>query len=75
MRAHLVAAVLVAGALASGAAPVQKSNDPASCPYCKGEPALMEKAGIVSHGGFEFGDEASTEKVDAVLASAAQAAR
>lgn len=70
MRAQLVFAALAASALALAAAPVQKRNDPASCPYCKGDPALMEKAGIVSHGGFEFGKEDSTDKVDAVLASA-----
>ena len=29
-------------------------NDPANCPWCHGDPALMEVAGIVSHGGFEF---------------------
>lgn len=51
-------------------ATAQKLNDPKSCPYCKSDPALMEKAGIVSHGGFEFGKEESTEKVDAVLSSA-----
>lgn len=62
------------GSLAAGlvclAAPAQRLNDPTACPYCKGDPALMEKAGIVSHGGFEFGKEESTAKVDAVLASA-----
>ena len=35
----------------------QAANDPASCPYCDGSrPSSMEPAGIVSHGGFEFGD-------------------
>jgi len=30
------------------------TNDPKQCPYCGGDPKLMEGAGIVSHGGFEF---------------------
>lgn len=54
--------------LAAGAAPAAQSkasNDPSTCPYCEGDPELMAKAGIVSHGGFEFGttDTAGTEGV------------
>jgi len=30
-------------------------NAPENCPWCHGDPALMAAAGIVSHGGFEFG--------------------
>lgn len=30
-------------------------NLPANCPWCHGDPDLMRAAGIVSHGGFEFG--------------------
>ncbi len=30
-------------------------NDPRNCPWCRGDPGLMRAAGIVSHGGFEFG--------------------
>jgi glutaredoxin len=63
-------AALGAALLACALAPVQSNNDPATCPYCKGDPATMEKAGIVSHGGFEFGKEESTAKVDGVLPSA-----
>lgn len=39
------------------------ANDPSECPYCEGDPKRMEKAGIVSHGGFEFGktDTAETD--------------
>jgi len=47
----------------------EKANDPKTCPYCKGDPELMKKAGIVSHGGFEFGKEDSTEKIDRLLAT------
>jgi hypothetical protein len=53
--------VLALGLLAAlaGPAPAQKGkgprNDPANCPWCHGDPALMAAAGIVSHGGFEFG--------------------
>lgn len=43
----------------------QRKNDPTACPYCLGDPALMEKVGVVSHGGFEFGasDTAETDKL------------
>ena len=61
---------LAAHALLVGAAPgfAQRKNDPASCPYCNNDPALMQKAGIVSHGGFEFGNS-DTKKVDEQLAT------
>lgn len=35
-------------------------NDPANCPWCHGDPEVMEAAGIVSHGGFEFAAPPST---------------
>lgn len=35
-------------------------NDPANCPWCQGDPRIMEAAGIVSHGGFEFAAPPST---------------
>jgi hypothetical protein len=41
-----------------------KANDPAACPYCRGEPERMRAAGIVSHGGFEFG-KSNTAAIDA----------
>ena len=31
------------------------ANDPVQCPWCYGDPELMEASGIVSHGPFEFG--------------------
>jgi len=51
---------LAGTALALGALPAaaQKSklprNAPENCPYCEGDPARMQAAGIVSHGGFDF---------------------
>jgi len=41
-----------------------KPTDPRACPYCRGEPELMRAAGIVSHGGFEFG-KTTTADIDA----------
>ncbi|MDF1800975.1 MAG: DUF1570 domain-containing protein [Planctomycetota bacterium] len=41
-------------------------NDPASCEYCAGDPERMAPAGIVSHGGFEFG-RTDTAAVDEQL--------
>jgi len=41
-------------------------NDPVQCPYCMGDPELMAAAGIVSHGGFEFG-KTDTAGVDETL--------
>lgn len=46
----------------------QKKNDPTTCPYCKGDPTLMAKAGIVSHGPFEFASNDSNQ-VDTLLAT------
>jgi hypothetical protein len=69
MEIHRRILALAAALLACAFAPAQSKNDPAQCPYCKGDPALMQKASIVSHGGFEFGKEESTAKVDGVLPS------
>ncbi len=33
----------------------KRRSDPENCPYCHNDPEVMAKAGIVSHGGFEFG--------------------
>jgi hypothetical protein len=41
-------------------------NDPSACPYCLGDPERMRAAGIVSHGGFEFG-VTNTAEIDAEL--------
>lgn len=53
-------------AFASGA-DAQRANDPATCEWCGGDPAVLEAAGLVSHGPFAFGNE-DTERVDALLA-------
>jgi len=53
--------VLMMLALAALPARAQKSkeprNAPANCPWCHGDKAMMQAAGIVSHGGFEFGSK------------------
>ena len=46
----------------------QASNDPETCPYCEGRVELMEPAGIVSHGGFEFAST-DTEAIDTYMAT------
>ena len=56
----------------NGAAPQVKkrANDPASCPYCQNDPALLKAAGLVSHGGFPFGKKGNdTNKVDDFMAA------
>ncbi len=40
--------------------------DPSACPYCQNDPALLQAAGLVSHGGFPFGIT-DTAKVDEFL--------
>lgn len=54
-------------ALLAPRAQAQRSNDPADCEWCGGDPALLEAAGLVSHGPFPFGNEDSA-RVDALLA-------
>lgn len=66
---RLIVAVCAWIALFAAVASAQRKNEPTSCPYCEGDPETMAKAGIVSHGGFAFGKEDGTNKVDAVLAS------
>ncbi|MFN0241867.1 MAG: DUF1570 domain-containing protein [Planctomycetota bacterium] len=41
-------------------------GDPVNCPYCHNDPVLLEAAGLVNHGGFEFGLN-DTAKVDELL--------
>ena len=36
-------------------------NDPSQCPYCENDPELLKAAGLVSHGGFEFGRKTTAE--------------
>jgi len=61
------AAVLLACALPARAQDKPARNDPSNCPYCHNDPALLEKAGLVSHGPFEFGKKGDTKSVDAFL--------
>jgi len=64
----LLALIACAFAGIADSARAQRKNDPKECPYCHGDPTWMAKAGIVSHGGFEFGST-DTAKVDALLAT------
>lgn len=67
MRPALLAFAALGLSLAF-AADQNPKNDPATCPYCMGDPELMQAAGIVSHGGFEFG-RLDTDGVDDLLAN------
>src|SRR5687767_9388940 len=72
LRLLALLALLLATSVPAAASPwgdPQKKNDPATCPYCKNDPALMKKAGLVSHGGFPFGSN-DTAQVDSLLATA-----
>jgi hypothetical protein len=42
-------------------------NDPVNCPYTGGDPALLAKIGVLSLGGFDFGEEPTTQAMDAFL--------
>jgi len=66
-----LAALFLAGSAganvgAQASAQKKRSNDPTLCPYCKNDPEVMKKAGIVSHGGFDFGKN-NTTKIDEFL--------
>ncbi len=64
------AAALAACAALAAAQDKPARNDPRSCPYCKGDPELLAKAGLVSHGPFPFGNEPNdTQSVDDDLAA------
>lgn len=65
MRALLLFVLFAASVHAEDKNP---KNDPETCPYCHGDPALMAAGGIVSHGGFEFG-RTDTAGVDTLLAN------
>ncbi len=56
------------GAFGLGTLGEEKPNTPEQCPYCRGNPELMAKAQIVSHGGFAFG-KLDTHGVDGLLAT------
>ena len=64
--ALLLLALFFVPSLAGAQANKKPANAPENCPYCKGNPKLMEAAGIVAHGGFEFG-KTDTKKVDELL--------
>ena len=74
LRRHLLPSLVLCLAAVLLAAPADgqkkdkdlRPNDPSTCPYCLNDPALMQAAGIVSHGGFEFGKN-DTAKIDAFL--------
>jgi hypothetical protein len=67
--AAFLVALAAVGQLGVGAhAQKPGRTDPASCPYCGGDPDVMARAGIVSHGPFEFGSPKNdTETVGAFL--------
>lgn len=67
-RASQRALFTLVALLACVAAFAQRPNDPTTCPYCHNDPAIMAKAGIVSHGGFKFG-ATDTAKIDELLAT------
>ncbi len=66
MRRGLAGALALLALLASPAASRQAANDPAECPYCGGDPARLQAAGLVSHGGFGFA-RIDTARTDALL--------
>jgi hypothetical protein len=74
MTPKLVRAALVLVALVAASAELraQRSkgprNAPENCAWCGGDPEVMAKAGIVSHGGFPFA-ETDTADVDAHFAA------
>jgi len=64
----LLAWAALTGPLLGGAGPSGAGQQRgADCEYCHGDPALMAAAGILSHGGFEFG-RSDTDTVDDLLA-------
>lgn len=42
------------------------NNHGSQCPYCQNDPEIMKAAGIVSHGGFDFGRK-TTAEVEAAM--------
>lgn len=63
--AAIATASHAAAAITAQKAEKKRPNDPTLCTVCAGDPALMEAAGIVSHGGFVFGKKGGdTVKTD-----------
>ena len=70
VRVLLVAALalLSTGSAAPGPREKKRPNDPTTCPWCHNDPKVMQAAGIVNHGGFDFG-KYDTQKADDLLAT------
>jgi hypothetical protein len=68
--AHLILVAALLGRAAAGAQDRREltRNDPSRCPHCHGEPDVMRRAGIVSHGGFEYGMQ-DTRTIDGRMAT------
>ncbi len=62
-------ALLALFALSTGPEADRRAGGPPICPWCQDDPALMKAAGVVSHGGFEFGN-GDTRSVQALLPTA-----
>lgn len=62
LRATRRTFLLLALALGAASASTQKARE-AVCPWCKNDPELMQKAGIVSHGPIPIGPKGSAELV------------
>ena len=52
--------LLLAGLLLGAVHPQQRSKDE-GCPYCKDDPELLARAGLVSHGPIDMGPEGGSE--------------
>ncbi|MCP5021012.1 MAG: hypothetical protein GY930_04465 [bacterium] len=61
--------VLLAGVFClSPAAPQKGKRGKDICPYCKNDPVLLKRAGLVSHGPIDFGPENGSEGIKERLA-------
>lgn len=55
------ASMVVAAAVALASPQARKAEKASVCPHCKNEPALMQAAGVVSHGPMPIADKTSVE--------------
>ena len=62
----MIATLLTCGLLLAGGAEQKGKRDEPACEWCLDDPELMARAGILNHGGFEFG-RGDTESVAALL--------
>jgi glutaredoxin len=60
--------LLALAVLLLGAVPPQKRAKDGVCPYCKDDPELLARAGLVSHGPIDIGPEGGSEGVAERLA-------